>query len=691
VISSYTGATGAEIVVAPFRPTQIVLEHAVVAESSVAEQSSVGARETSKKAQAVMEALFAVEVNALEPAEAPQQVVKTPTPTPTLTPPPTATRRPTATPTTAPTATPLPLQAQDALVDMATIRATVFSMGASASSLLEECNLFRTGCIEEWFSASAPVHKVELDPYRIDLYEVSNEKYVEFLNQADDPLAACGGNECLSLDDSEIELTAAGDYTVAEEVRLHPVAGVAWYGAKAFCEWRVARLPTEAEWELAASWNIENETKSVYPWGDQFDGTLVNFCDANCTEQQAISEFNDGFAATSPVGSFPDGRSPNGAYDMAGNLWEWVNDWYDPTYFNDSPRVNPKGPDSGDTKVVRGGSWFDTGNFTATTIRFPAPPEEAGDSIGFRCAMDVLDKAEFMSLLPATLTPTPTNTVPPTRTPRPTNTATSTPTATATSTATNTPRSTNTPRPTNTPLPTDTPVPTNTPLPTDTAVPTNTPEPTNTATPEPAATPIPTNTPEPTATKAPTRTPSPAPTATEAPAEVPEAAPTEEPAATAVPDEAVTATPEAAATAEPTKKATPPPAPVSFNCSANPGEIHGTTYTVGACESLYKIARITGFSFEALLDANPQLKRRPELIYMGQILNLPGAVTVSRTAPLPAGPPVPPVANTVAPPVRPPSYTGVPGLGAPPSSGPADEIVPNSGAPASPGGSSLRP
>ena len=126
-----------------------------------------------------------------------------------------------------------------------------------------------------------------------------------------------------------------------------------------------------------------------YPWGDVFDGRLVNSCDLSCDEPQANATFDDGYPDAGPVASFPEGRSAFGLYDMAGNVWEWGSDWYDPGYYQLSAEANPTGPQDGKDKVVRGGSWFDTGNFTAVAIRFPSAPANADGTIGFRCAADL--------------------------------------------------------------------------------------------------------------------------------------------------------------------------------------------------------------------------------------------------------------------------------------------------------------
>ena len=241
---------------------------------------------------------------------------------------------------------------------------------------------------------------MQVDHFYIDTYEVTNEAYIAFLTELGSHLGTCADENCLDIAFSQITASEDGVFTVEEEFAQHPVVGVNWFGANDYCEWRGGRLPTEAEWEIAASWNPESGEKTLFPWGNEFDETAVNFCDVNCTEQQASSEYDDGATTTAPVGSYENGRSPAGAYDMGGNVWEWVNDWHSNDYYSLSPESNPQGPETGEGKIVRGGSWFDLGVFSSSAVRFPAPPTEAGDSIGFRCAMDIITGEQVLAQAP---------------------------------------------------------------------------------------------------------------------------------------------------------------------------------------------------------------------------------------------------------------------------------------------------
>jgi formylglycine-generating enzyme required for sulfatase activity len=126
-----------------------------------------------------------------------------------------------------------------------------------------------------------------------------------------------------------------------------------------------------------------------YPWGDAFDGTKLNFCDTNCPAERRDPAHDDGHRDTAPVGSYRSGSSPIGIYDMAGNVMEWVNDWYDFRTYQDISDTNPRGPAAGQFKGIRGGSWLSDVEDVASTARTSFDPLVARANLGFRCATDV--------------------------------------------------------------------------------------------------------------------------------------------------------------------------------------------------------------------------------------------------------------------------------------------------------------
>jgi formylglycine-generating enzyme required for sulfatase activity len=147
----------------------------------------------------------------------------------------------------------------------------------------------------------------------------------------------------------------------------HPVTNVDWEQANAYARWVGGRLPTEAEWEKAAR-GVEGK---IYPWGDQ-------------PPTAQLLNFNSQVKDTKPVGSYPDGASPYGAWDMAGNVWEWTADWYDEKYYATSPTANPKGPEKGESRTLRGGSWIGGGQLVRCAYRLRNGPDFRGGNVGFR-------------------------------------------------------------------------------------------------------------------------------------------------------------------------------------------------------------------------------------------------------------------------------------------------------------------
>ncbi len=222
----------------------------------------------------------------------------------------------------------------------------------------------------EAFHDEGPAHTVLLDGYFIDKFETSNGQFGAFIK-------ATGHSAPAYWDDPRLNKPE------------QPVVGVNWFDAKAFCEWKGKRLPTDAEWEKAARGPNGNR----YPWGDTFDANKVNYGKRH--------------EATLPVDSLPEGASFYGVRHMAGNVFEWVADWYQPDYrASMTTMANPKGPEEpvwlgatatyvdrltvGDKRVIRGGSWIAAQASVTATHRFWNDPmnNSYGVGLGFRCAQD---------------------------------------------------------------------------------------------------------------------------------------------------------------------------------------------------------------------------------------------------------------------------------------------------------------
>jgi formylglycine-generating enzyme required for sulfatase activity len=267
----------------------------------------------------------------------------------------------TVTPTPAPSATPIPTP--EPLIDVLTGARMIFVPGG----------VFRMGN-DEGDPDEAPSHLVRLDAYFLDETEVTNGQY-----------AVCvDSEECDPPDRSGATLHSAyfGDSSFDD----YPVIFVNWRDALNYCNWRDARLPSEAEWERAAGFDPVEAIKRTYPWGETFDGILLNFCDVNCPDNDRNPEFDDGHGDTAPVSTYSAGQSPLGFYDMAGNVMEWVSDWYEPRYYAESTDTNPLGPLDGEFKTLRGGSWLSTEEDVRVSGRSSYHPSVSRANLGFRCA-----------------------------------------------------------------------------------------------------------------------------------------------------------------------------------------------------------------------------------------------------------------------------------------------------------------
>lgn len=209
-----------------------------------------------------------------------------------------------------------------------------------------------------YWGAEAPPHEVYLDDYWIMRTEVTNGMYQKCENQKACPLPALYGSQTRQ------------SYYGNPEFNDYPVILVSYVHAASYCIWVGGRLPTEAQWEKAA----RGDDRRLFPWGNQ-----------NPTERHMNLSLND----TVAVGSYPDGASPYGVLDMAGNVWEWAFDWFGPLYYDVSPRENPLGPASGTTRTIRGGSYGKAPGGVRVVVRTSIKPDKTLYNLGFRCVFNL--------------------------------------------------------------------------------------------------------------------------------------------------------------------------------------------------------------------------------------------------------------------------------------------------------------
>lgn len=223
-----------------------------------------------------------------------------------------------------------------------------------------------------------PIHPVRLSPYYIDRHEVTNLDWAACVTAGGcQPPGATTGFD-------------GQPYYGVNTFDAYPVIFVSWFSADAYCRWRGARLPSEAEWEMAARWTPSDSSVTVYPWGNEWDPARLNSCDASCLNTASgfqDSSYDDGWPQMAPVGNFTGDVSPTGVQDMGGNVSEWVADWYDPFYYTVSLSENPFGPASGAGRVVRGGGWSLDKNWARSAARSQFGPLTQAAGIGFRCAL----------------------------------------------------------------------------------------------------------------------------------------------------------------------------------------------------------------------------------------------------------------------------------------------------------------
>ena len=270
-------------------------------------------------------------------------------------------------------------------MELVYVPAGYFLMGISdenISQILAIC----PSCDASSFKSQKPQKQVYLNAYWIDRTEVTNAQFALFVSETGYRTTAeekgmsyvmiRGNADFVYIDGADwrhpfgsgSEIFDKGDY---------PVTQISWYDAVAYCKWAGRRLPTEAEWEKAA----RGTSGRLFPWG-------------NTDPNDDLLNYNFNYAGPVKVGSFPDGISPYGTMDMAGNLLEWVYDFYDSTYYEIMPESNPTGPSSGDSHPLRGGSWDSMRGpflrYTLSSFRIWNYPYIRSNVIGFRCVLDEL-------------------------------------------------------------------------------------------------------------------------------------------------------------------------------------------------------------------------------------------------------------------------------------------------------------
>ncbi|GJL79599.1 MAG: hypothetical protein NPINA01_25880 [Nitrospinaceae bacterium] len=261
---------------------------------------------------------------------------------------------------------------------MVKIEAGTFKRGSTfeeTKDYLEMCREWDKACQLWWFQDEFPDKRITLDSYWIDMFEVSNAQYLKFVKATGHRPAL--DDSCLTKKCWKGNLWKGASFP--QNIRNQPVTQVNWYDADAYCRWRGKRLPSEAEWEKAA----RGPQGNVYPWGS-----------ASPKGRATFQRKWRGVFTMTDVGSYPQGASFYGVFDMAGNAWEWVDDWYHFKYYSLGRKSNPRGPANGEFKVVRGGSWVNYPNSLRSAFRRWSRPEVRFNDTGFRCAKDAVDETE---------------------------------------------------------------------------------------------------------------------------------------------------------------------------------------------------------------------------------------------------------------------------------------------------------
>lgn len=239
----------------------------------------------------------------------------------------------------------------------------------------------------------SPAHEVSVDSFWMDETEVTVAEFGKFVKETGYVTEAerFGNSGVFDIETKSWTMRENADWRHPEDANSEvkpnePVVQISWNDANAYAKWARKRLPTEAEWEYAARGGLKNKT---YAWGDNLRPNgkpVANWWQGSFPERNTVE---DGFLSRAPVKSF----APNGygLYDVAGNVWEWATDWFDESYYAESPKKNPKGAAGGTEKAMRGGSFLCAENFCTNyrvAGRSHSSPETGLNNVGFRCARD---------------------------------------------------------------------------------------------------------------------------------------------------------------------------------------------------------------------------------------------------------------------------------------------------------------
>lgn len=212
-----------------------------------------------------------------------------------------------------------------------------------------------------------PNHDVFIDSFYMDIYEVTNGRYLQFVTDTGHRVPEHPTDASRGLWQGNM---------MPESVTDLPVINVDWFDSQAYCEWAGKRLPTEAEWEKAA----KGANDWRFAWGDVEPTTEhANFNQPAWRGESTLVQ----------VGMYEKGKSPYGIYDVAGNVWEWVSDWYEVDYYSHSPTHNPQGPETGKDKTLRSSGWQGETPQMRVFTRIKSVPTDRNDSTGFRCAQTI--------------------------------------------------------------------------------------------------------------------------------------------------------------------------------------------------------------------------------------------------------------------------------------------------------------